>query len=502
MTFVPSLVSVGAFLSAGVTGTLAALGATRRKVQAALPFSALALCLTFYSFGTGFEYLSPTLRSALFWTHIQYLGISFIPLALALFGMFFSPIALRHRRLLTAFFLALSLLTLIVEETAGSHRLFYLSAAMAFTLFLVVRRALRTAGVRQKQGMIVTAGLLVAILGYLLYISGLMPGRLDLNPLFLALSGLLFAYGLFRYHILSFTPIAHIRVFEAMHEGGIILDNEGCLVDFNDAARGIFPKLSNQWLGEPIEAVLPEESTLIGLARSEAQRSLELFVTLEGTTRCFDVTLSHVDSRRGRTLGKVIILNDTTRQFELARELKELAIRDPLTQLFTRRHFLELAAGEMERAKRSGRAVAAIMIDLDHFKAVNDTYGHPAGDRVLIEVAERIRRAIRTYDVLCRYGGEEFLLFLPETDLEAALVVAERMRRTIASGSIAIAGGAEVLPTASFGVSVLSGEAQESIDDLIHSADRALYRAKLAGRNRVALAGEDPEEGREGPPSR
>jgi len=346
----------------------------------------------------------------------------------------------------------------------------------------------RSSGVRRTQGIIIDAGLLVAVIGYALYMAGLTPHRLDFSPLFLALSGSLFAYGLFRYRMLNFTPIAHVRAFEAMGEGAIILDNENCLVDFNEAVHSIFPQLSNERLGESLERILAVESELVELVRSGERRRAELFITVEGVIRCYDVTLSPVSGRQGRRLGKVIILNDTTRQFQLAQELKELAIHDPLTHLFSRRHFFEVAATEMARARRGHRPAAVIMVDLDHFKKINDTLGHQAGDLVLVETAARFRKALRTSDVICRYGGEEFVLLLPETDAAAALGVAERLRTAIASRGIA-SEGAELQVTASFGVSALSAAMPESIDDLVRAADEALYRAKLAGRNRVELAG-------------
>jgi len=514
-TYSPNLLSAGAFVSAFLTASLAAIAATRRKVRAAMPFAAMMVCLALYCFGFGFESMSPTVGAALFWTHVEYLGISFIPAVLVLFGMDFASVSLRYRRFVVAPLLAPSMLTLIMQETAQLHHLFYLNlhlrvdgpirglafdggpfyavgqiyltGAMLATAFLVSRHLLRSSGVRRTQDIIVVAGLLVAVLGYALYIAGLTPHRLDMNPLFLALSASLFAYGLFRYRMLNFTPIAHVRAFEAMGEGGIILDNENCLVDFNETAHRIFAQLSNERLGEAIERVLADESELVELARSGGHRRTELFVTVEGIIRCYNVAFSPVTSRRGRTLGTVIILNDTTRQFELARELKELAIRDPLTQLFSRRHFFEVAATEIERARRGKRPAAVIMVDLDHFKKVNDSLGHQAGDLVLVETAARFRKALRTSDIICRYGGEEFVVFLPETDVAAAHSVADRLRTVVASGGIAVGNG-EVPVTGSFGVSALSATMSESIDDLVRAADEALYRAKQSGRNRVEIS--------------
>jgi diguanylate cyclase (GGDEF)-like protein len=132
--------------------------------------------------------------------------------------------------------------------------------------------------------------------------------------------------------------------------------------------------------------------------------------------------------------------------------------------------------------------VALIMLDLDHFKAVNDTYGHPAGDRVLVALADALRQSMREVDVVGRLGGEEFAILMPDTSAEAATQAAERIRRAIEALVLDI-DGQRLAFTASFGVAVF-GRADDTIHDLFTRADRALYRAKQAGRNRVELFGD------------
>ena len=173
-------------------------------------------------------------------------------------------------------------------------------------------------------------------------------------------------------------------------------------------------------------------------------------------------------------------------------EQERLAVTDPLTGLHNRRFFEEVLKIEAERARRHGAPVSLLVIDLDHFKRVNDTYGHQGGDAVLTTTSRRLAEALRAGDVLARYGGEEFVVILPETGLDDAVAVGERCRMAIGGAPIP-AHGHQVAVTASVGVAVL-GEHASSIEDLVRAADHALYLAKRLDRNQVrsgATAGGD-----------
>jgi diguanylate cyclase (GGDEF)-like protein len=178
--------------------------------------------------------------------------------------------------------------------------------------------------------------------------------------------------------------------------------------------------------------------------------------------------------------------------FENARlfaEIQRLATTDELTHLNNRRQFLELAEREIAAAKRYGRQLAVLMLDIDYFKQVNDTYGHAVGDTVLREVARRLQAALRVVDVAGRVGGEEFAIALPETG-RGARDLAERIRTTIERDPVATSAG-DVSVTMSIGLTTLNG-ADADLGSLLAEADHALYQAKAAGRNRVVAIGDDP----------
>jgi diguanylate cyclase (GGDEF)-like protein len=171
---------------------------------------------------------------------------------------------------------------------------------------------------------------------------------------------------------------------------------------------------------------------------------------------------------------------DNARLFQQAHHL---SVTDGLTGLNNRRHFFDLAKVEYERIRRYGRALSVVMIDIDQFKKLNDAYGHLVGDAVLREVARRLQETVRTIDTLARYGGEEFVVLMPETDLAEALLVAERVRQSVAEPPV-VDNGVTVSTTISLGVAELD-EQCTSLEDALKCADQALYAAKTAGRNRV-----------------
>ncbi len=165
----------------------------------------------------------------------------------------------------------------------------------------------------------------------------------------------------------------------------------------------------------------------------------------------------------------------------------EMALKDPLTGLFNRRHFDEQIRMELRRAQREGTFVSLIIADIDHFKQVNDSFGHPAGDFVLRDVASRFKAAVRDVDIVCRYGGEEFAAILPACPLDEAARVAERVRLRVAANPAAVDSVTRVPVTISLGVSAFPKPIDNGLE-LVRFADAALYRAKNAGRNRVESA--------------
>ena len=206
---------------------------------------------------------------------------------------------------------------------------------------------------------------------------------------------------------------------------------------------------------------------------------------------CHPISSTELAHRVARSL-KLRRLNQFCYKLEQENKgLWKLSITDGLTKLMNRRHFNDVVKLEFSRAKRYGGSLGCIMIDIDRFKAVNDTYGHLTGDRVLRELSGLIRNNLRRIDIAARYGGEEFVLLLPETDGEALGFVAEKLRKAVESHNFQDKQNAEnpgpERITISLGAADFPQSGVKTPEDLVQAADQALYEAKRSGRNRVVV---------------
>jgi diguanylate cyclase (GGDEF)-like protein/PAS domain S-box-containing protein len=203
----------------------------------------------------------------------------------------------------------------------------------------------------------------------------------------------------------------------------------------------------------------------------------------KGNEYWVDLSILPLPDKNGKISHFAAIQRDITDYKKLEQDLQILCRTDPLTTAANRRAFNEIISQEFSRFKRSQKEYALVMIDLDHFKSINDQHGHGAGDRVLIEVTERCKDNLRVHDIIARLGGEEFCILLPYTNLEQAHKVAERLRQKIEVMPI-ISDGNRIKVTVSVGISLVS-EGDSDGHDAIERADKKLLEAKSLGRNRV-----------------
>lgn len=202
----------------------------------------------------------------------------------------------------------------------------------------------------------------------------------------------------------------------------------------------------------------------------------------DGTPFEIEWTISQVRDNYGETTQYVAVQRDVTERQRLMHLLQQQAIVDPLTESFNRRHGEYVLDTEIARKHRYGQAVSVIMLDIDHFKAINDRYGHAGGDVVLQEIADILRLRLRATDVVCRWGGEEFLAILPNAGIEGACAVGDHLRAHLAEKRYS--DGLTV--TVSLGVA--EGDVGDGRDTLIARADQSLYDAKRSGRNTVTCS--------------
>ena len=178
----------------------------------------------------------------------------------------------------------------------------------------------------------------------------------------------------------------------------------------------------------------------------------------------------------------------TLKHFQRFSSIKNIAIYDTLTGLHNRRHFEERLGVETQKSFYSGTPLSLVMVDIDHFKKVNDTFGHTEGDQVLCKTSSLLKNSVRKKDTVARYGGEEFILILPEAGLEESFVIAERIRRIVEDTPFEV-GQAQVKLTISMGISNFPSHRAKSKEELVKMADQALYDAKRGGRNKVCIFG-------------
>jgi diguanylate cyclase (GGDEF)-like protein len=509
------LLLIGASLSAAIV-----LYAWRlRKTTVGPSFVGLMVCMTIYALGYAFELTCGSLSGMLFWNKIQYLGIPFIP---ALWIIMAARYAGRDswitRPVLMGLFV-LSAITLVANYTNSFHHLFYthigidtqglfpvidlhwgpfyylhiayVNIALLTGNILLIGTYRRAAPRYRKQAAVVMAGSVLPWLGLLVYLSGLTPRGIDTTPIALTLASPFLAWGLFRYRLLDFAPVAKESVFASMEDGAIILDKENRVIDINRKGRLIFPDVTSKKFGLDIMELLPGASEIGDLLVSLDRKSVEMRIPSGRDMQIFRIRLTPIVNRKGREMAKILLLHEITEEVRMTEKLQALATTDDLTGAFNRRHFFFLGRNEIARAGRYEHPISVIIIDLDHFKRVNDTWGHEAGDNVLRAASRAFRSVLRNTDYFARYGGEEFAVILPETPIEEAKAVAERLRAKIGEQTIPVSAEERIRITASLGVAGMDRIGKMTLDGLIRAADRSLYAAKAAGRDCVCIFGEN-----------
>ena len=272
-----------------------------------------------------------------------------------------------------------------------------------------------------------------------------------------------------------------------------LIDREGRIQSWNRGAGIITGYSAQDVIGQPYsmmftEAALKEgaPARTLNFARANRHcRDEHLRRKQNGAEFLAHTTLDAVRGRDGQIIGFVEVFQDITEQKRREDRLYQRATRDALTGLFNRGHFTEMATQEIERARRFAEPLSVVLMDIDHFKKVNDTYGHEVGDKTLIELARAVGGFIRKIDFVGRLGGEEFALVLPRANKEPALDMAQRLRLHLATLKIT-APSKEFSFTVSMGVSTLRPDTRD-LQELLRNADAALYKAKREGRNRVEV---------------
>ena len=308
---------------------------------------------------------------------------------------------------------------------------------------------------------------------------GIIPPYLKMMTVSLVISSCLMFLFLLRHRMPEWQSTGREVVVENMRDAFILVDYSNNLLDYNKRAKDLFPTLASLHLGEgigkvdgfPVGGLEEEEPLEFNLNYDDRELSLRM--------ACAD-TMSE-----GVKTGTIILIADETERHKMMEELSRLAHRDELTGLLNRATFFHDAIMSFDLIRRQDNPTGcALMIDIDYFKMVNDTYGHAVGDEVLRFIGNTINRRFRRTDICGRYGGEELCVWMPSTDIKGAYQVAEELRKSIEEKVFNVDGVCFSV-TISIGVAGMPDLRNADFEELMKQADTALYKAKHEGRNRV-----------------
>jgi len=522
------------YAAAALVSVLAAAFAwMRRRAPGGVWLAAMSLACAIWAIAVGLDYSSTVIPQHVFWGQVSYLGATTAPVFFFVFAFAYVGTSGWQRPRRVAMLLAIPVCAIVMAFTNDSHHLvwpgFSLVAGqpnliiyshgpaywvvtlygLALTLVASVRLMSVVFAARTlylAQGVAIGFAVLlpwVAQIGYSVA-PGVLPGA---DPsVTLSFTSAVLSFTMLRFNLLDVVPVPRAMIVEEMTDGVLVLDGATRVIEINPAAvrllgiehrpTRIMPvrELLVHW-PEAVDHLLSHQNGLdddplvsadgvwLGVDRSRLRAvgngpERDLYVLRDITARA-----------RAEQALHAAVEDLSTRMAEietLQAELQEQAIRDMLTGLHNRRYLAETFDRELGRAAREGYPVSIVMFDIDYFKEVNDTLGHAAGDAILRAVGAELSRNRRAGDIALRYGGDEFLVVLPNTPLGAAADLAEGWRVSL-KRAIRGATSEDTRATLSFGVAAFPAHATTS-GDLVAAADAAVYASKSAGRNRVTAA--------------
>jgi len=380
---------------------------------------------------------------------------------------------------------------LLLSFTWKKMGTYWINVVQAYVLliagvFLIARISWKSPSAFKGQRIIVMSGGLLYGAVVTLGVLRIIPRMPDWSSVSLLLICFIAYTILIKFRIQQMVPVAHELVFQELADGVIILDRSGNLLDANKTALKWFQIEKEKKLGRALGGKL---LAYVNPLLEMGDVSPQLWKPEgENTPQWLSVRLQDLGVEFGSEEGWIIFFQDVSAQQDLVEEVQNLANKDPLTGLFNRSFFFQRAEYHWEVTHRHMRPVSLLSMDLDHFKDINDQGGHGAGDEVLRVCSELIQSFLRISDILARFGGEEFILFLPETKAEDALLLGEKIKEKISKTEFKHQGKSYYL-TLSVGVVGFPESDARDLDELVSMGNRALKKAKESGRNKVVLFG-------------
>lgn len=512
-----------------ISGAVSVLLWHRRALPGGIALALLMAAVTGWALVAALEAVSVSLAAKIFWSKLEYLG-SGTTLTLYLFFVLQRAgfrIHLGSRRTLALWLLPIVnfslaftndwhglLWTGFEPSPIGANQIVYqhgpvffgmLAALYTYALLgsiLLIRSTFHAGLIGKRQNWAVLISGLTPLAGGLLYaMNPAWLGGINITPMSLGVTGLVLAVGLIGMRYFDIAPVARDTVFEVMDDGVLVLNESNQIVDINPSACR-FLGADSSCIGRTADSVLAPWPGLLERCRRPEAAHYEVQLS-EEPLRVIAARLTPIIGKNLVHSGLIIMLHPITARVQNQRKLQEAhdqlqeqvteitrlqesvrdqAIHDALTGLFNRRYLEETLPRELASSRRRNAPMSVILLDVDHFKTVNDTFGHQAGDRTLQRLAALLDESTREGDIACRYGGDEFVLVLPDTSLADAMDKAEALRMGCRSLELDQDGLPGV--TISLGVACSPDHGDDS-GLILLVADRALYQAKEDGRDRV-----------------
>ncbi len=503
----------------------------KKHVNGSKYFLITVVAVTIYNMAYALEYSATTTAGKVFWSKVEYIGIGTLLPALFLFVLEYFGIVKKIKVRDALLLMIMPSLVIVLAWTNELHgwvwsgfgeidpvtnlmvyhhgKFYTFGVIFQYLMGFVLIFTLLQQWVRFKQRSfrsqieIFILAILLPFIGNIVYLSRFnpLPG-MDWTPISSFFSIVLFSFSITSFRFLDLLPVARDLVFNLIQDGIMVVDFQFRVVDWNPALLQLLPNLPIQLGGSALQIL-----RILGIKHNPFENNLEpINFEVEITKpelHIFDIIISPLHQNNHFDGWLVIFDNETERRLatralekanmtllqkndeneKLQFQLQEQAIRDPLTGLYNRRFFDEYFANELVRCKRTNTPISLLMVDIDHFKSVNDRFGHDVGDQVLVMLGEILKSKFRASDVSCRFGGEEFLVLLPGLASDQAYNRAEDLRKRFEQATR----DAEFLytqVTISVGISNYPVDA-DNTRELFRISDKALYQAKELGRNRV-----------------
>ncbi len=538
------------FIGAAIAVLVAWLAWLRRETPGGKALSVLLMAAAIWAFGSAMEHATLGIPGQIIWSKFEYLGSESCPVLLLIFALEYNNMRRWLTRRNVALLFIIPLIVFLLALTNEWHHLIWTSftpspagenltiyghgpafwigatgysyLVMLIGTLLLVRGALGLPDAYRMQVIMILTATLMPWIVNAIYIAGFssIPG-LEPTPFVVIFSGSLFAWAIYRFRLLDLVPIARHMLIETMNEGMLVLDQQNRIVDTNPAAKKLLGSRVDIKIGKSVAEIFQPWPELKTIFHDDNPQQRSEFTFGDARGGFIEISLAPVVDWRGQLAGQFVTLRDITDkrhiQYELesANEnlrvklaeveslqttLNERAIRDSLTGLYNRRYLDETLERELFRAQREEYDISLLMIDIDHFKHLNDTYGHKAGDRFLKFVASFLEERVRQGDIVCRYGGEEFLIIMPTVHQADAQKRAEMLCNQFSQSSLKYEPtehmpegqmptghmNVELHLTISIGVATYPKDGL-SADEITVAADKAMYEAKQAGRNTVRV---------------